>query len=165
MGGRHGQATRCTSRPSNKVHARIKQQGQAANHEQIKAYSISAARRLRVRSPPAVAPSSPRSQSGKERPHPRCSQPCRSRWASAQWTRDRSRVQTCICHPRPKLVSLCPVHVRCTCTRVSLVHYTCIRHVARRRRVQHVFVRACVMWRAADVSISTHALPFSAGTH
>ena len=38
-------------------------------------------------------------------------------------------------------------------------------NVARRRRVQHVFVRACVMWRAADVSISTHALPFSAGTH
>ena len=47
----------------------------------------------------------------------------------------------------------------------ACVHYTCIRHVARRRRVQHVFVRACVMWRAADVSISTHALPFSAGTH
>lgn len=84
MGARHGCATGCTAWSSTKV----------------KPHDAKCRSKPTLSLPPAVSPPSrPHSQSGRERPHPRCRQPCGSRWAWARWTRDKSRVQTCICHP------------------------------------------------------------------
>lgn len=163
MGGRPGQATRCTSRSINKVKRQI------MSRSKPNPFLPPAAR---ASDHPAVAPSL--AKAGERDLIPGAASLVDPDGHRPDGLAIEVVSKLVPATPRPKLVSLCPVHVRYTsgtralvwasytCTRVSLVHVhsrgprargsdecTCTGHMTS--------TRVLVIWRAADVCVRVRA--------